>query len=168
MPVTKAVIPAAGFGTRFLPATKSLPKEMLPVVDTPTIQHVVEECVQSGITDILIIIGRGKHAIEEHFSSSSELEMRASPETLPFVEILLQLNDAVCEVPFGSYPGNMPYEYYSDEQHLQSWLQVETRPEDYQDWVQRHIFEADGFDTYLTMCGGLPRLRELRNQELFP
>ena len=76
MPVTKAVIPAAGFGTRFLPATKSLPKEMLPVVDTPTIQHVVEECVQSGITDILIVIGRGKRAIEEHFSSSNELEIR--------------------------------------------------------------------------------------------
>ncbi|HCQ39725.1 MAG TPA: UTP--glucose-1-phosphate uridylyltransferase, partial [Verrucomicrobiales bacterium] len=67
MPVTKAVIPAAGFGTRFLPATKSVPKEMLPVVDTPTIQYVVEECVKSGITDILMVIGRGKRALEEHF-----------------------------------------------------------------------------------------------------
>ena len=67
MPVTKAVIPAAGFGTRFLPATKSVPKEMLPVVDTPTIQYVVEECVESGITDILIVIGQGKRALEEHF-----------------------------------------------------------------------------------------------------
>ena len=55
MPVTKAIIPAAGFGTRFLPATKSVPKEMLPVVDTPTIQYVVEECVESGITDILTV-----------------------------------------------------------------------------------------------------------------
>ena len=57
MPVTKAVIPAAGFGTRFLPATKSQPKEMLPIVDTPTIQYVVEECVRSGITEILMVIG---------------------------------------------------------------------------------------------------------------
>ena len=76
MPVTKAVIPAAGFGTRFLPATKSVPKEMLPVVDTPTIQYVVEECVESGITDILMVIGKGKHALEEHFYSSRELEKR--------------------------------------------------------------------------------------------
>jgi UTP--glucose-1-phosphate uridylyltransferase len=72
--VRKAVIPAAGFGTRFLPATKSQPKEMLPVVDTPTIQYVVEEAVASGITDILMIIGRGKRAIEEHFDRHPELE----------------------------------------------------------------------------------------------
>ena len=67
MTVTKAVIPAAGFGTRFLPATKSQPKEMLPIVDTPTIQYVVEECVRGGITDVLMVIGRSKRAIEEHF-----------------------------------------------------------------------------------------------------
>lgn len=72
--IRKAVIPAAGFGTRFLPATKSQPKEMLPVVDTPTIQYVVEEAVNSGITDILMIIGKGKRAIEEHFDRSTELE----------------------------------------------------------------------------------------------
>ena len=72
--VRKAVIPAAGFGTRFLPASKSQPKEMLPVVDTPTIQYVVEEAVASGITDILMIIGKGKRAIEEHFDRSTELE----------------------------------------------------------------------------------------------
>ena len=72
--VRKAVIPAAGYGTRFLPATKSQPKEMLPVVDTPTIQYVVDEAVQSGIKDILMIIGRGKRAIEEHFSRNFELE----------------------------------------------------------------------------------------------
>lgn len=74
MKVTKAVIPAAGFGTRFLPATKSQPKEMLPIVDTPVIQYVVEEAVASGITDILMVIGRGKRAIEEHFDRSFELE----------------------------------------------------------------------------------------------
>jgi len=72
--ITKAVIPAAGFGTRFLPATKSQPKEMLPIVDTPTIQYVVEEAVNAGITDILMVIGRGKRAIEEHFDRSFELE----------------------------------------------------------------------------------------------
>lgn len=72
--IRKAVIPAAGFGTRFLPATKAQPKEMLPVVDTPVIQYVVTEAVRSGITDILIVIGRGKRAIEEHFDRSLELE----------------------------------------------------------------------------------------------
>ena len=74
MPVRKAVIPAAGFGTRFLPISKAVPKEMLPVVDKPVIQYVVEEAVESGITDILIIISRGKRAIEEHFIANVELE----------------------------------------------------------------------------------------------
>lgn len=73
-PVTKAVFPAAGLGTRFLPATKSLPKEMLPLVDTPLIQYAVEEVVQSGIRDICIVTGRGKAAIEDHFDVSFELE----------------------------------------------------------------------------------------------
>lgn len=72
--IRKAVIPAAGFGTRFLPATKSQPKEMLPIVDTPVIQYVVEEAVDAGITDILMIIGKGKRAIEEHFDRSFQLE----------------------------------------------------------------------------------------------
>ena len=72
--IRKAVIPAAGFGTRFLPAAKSQPKEMLPIVDKPTIQYVVEEAVQAGITDILMIIGKGKRAIEEHFDRNFELE----------------------------------------------------------------------------------------------
>lgn len=70
----KAVIPAAGLGTRFLPATKSQPKEMLPLVDKPSIQIVVEECVNSGIDDIIIITGRGKRALEDHFDRSIELE----------------------------------------------------------------------------------------------
>ena len=73
--IRKAVIPAAGFGTRFLPATKSSPKEMLPIVDKPVIQYVVEEAVASGITDIIMVIGRGKRAIEEHFDRSFELEL---------------------------------------------------------------------------------------------
>jgi UTP--glucose-1-phosphate uridylyltransferase len=72
--VRKAVIPAAGLGTRFLPATKSQPKEMVPVIDKPTIQYVVEEAVRAGITDILVITGRGKRAIEDHFDRNFELE----------------------------------------------------------------------------------------------
>ena len=74
MSVRKAVIPAAGLGTRFLPATKAQPKEMLPVVDTPAIQYVVEEAVRAGLDDILIITGRGKRSIEDHFDRSIELE----------------------------------------------------------------------------------------------
>jgi UTP--glucose-1-phosphate uridylyltransferase len=74
--IKKAVIPAAGFGTRFLPATKSQPKEMLPIVDKPTIQYVVEEAVDAGIKDILMIIGKGKRAIEEHFDRNFELEQQ--------------------------------------------------------------------------------------------
>ena len=73
--VTKAVIPAAGLGTRFLPATKAQPKEMLPVVDKPAIQYVVEEAVKAGIDDILIITGRGKRSLEDHFDRSIELEV---------------------------------------------------------------------------------------------
>jgi UTP--glucose-1-phosphate uridylyltransferase len=72
--IRKAVIPAAGFGTRFLPASKSQPKEMLPIVDKPTIQYVVEEAVAAGITDILMVIGKSKRAIEEHFDRNFELE----------------------------------------------------------------------------------------------
>jgi UTP--glucose-1-phosphate uridylyltransferase len=72
--VRKAVIPAAGLGTRFLPATKSQPKEMLPIIDTPAIQYVVQEAIDSGIDDILIISGKGKRAIEDHFDRNTELE----------------------------------------------------------------------------------------------
>jgi UTP--glucose-1-phosphate uridylyltransferase len=73
--IKKAVIPAAGLGTRFLPATKAQPKEMLPIIDTPTIQYVVQEAVDAGIEDILIISGKGKRALEDHFDRNFELEM---------------------------------------------------------------------------------------------
>jgi UTP--glucose-1-phosphate uridylyltransferase len=72
--IRKCIIPAAGFGTRFLPATKAQPKEMLPIVDKPVIQYLVEEAVAAGITDIIIITGRGKRSIEDHFDTSFELE----------------------------------------------------------------------------------------------
>ncbi|QIZ05539.1 UTP--glucose-1-phosphate uridylyltransferase GalU [Priestia megaterium] len=72
--VRKAIIPAAGLGTRFLPATKAMPKEMLPIIDKPTIQYIVEEAVASGIEDIIIVTGKGKRAIEDHFDIAHELE----------------------------------------------------------------------------------------------
>ena len=75
MKVRKAIIPAAGLGTRFLPATKAVPKEMIPIVDRPTIEYIVEEAVASGIEEILIITGRNKKAIEDHFDRAVELEM---------------------------------------------------------------------------------------------
>ena len=92
--IKKAVIPAAGFGTRFLPATKSSPKEMLPIVDTPVIQYVVEEAVAAGITDILMVIGSGKRAIEEHFDRSFMLEdrLQAKGDTQT-LELLRNISD---------------------------------------------------------------------------
>ena len=95
--VTKAVIPAAGLGTRFLPATKAMPKEMLPVVDKPAIQYVVEEAVAAGLDDVLMITGRNKRPLEDHFDRNYELEVvlraqgrhrqagpgRATPPTWP-------------------------------------------------------------------------------------
>ncbi|MCG7407950.1 UTP--glucose-1-phosphate uridylyltransferase GalU [Paenibacillus sp. ACRRX] len=74
MKIRKAIIPAAGLGTRFLPATKAMPKEMLPILDKPTIQYIVEEAVDSGIEDIIIVTGKGKRAIEDHFDNYFELE----------------------------------------------------------------------------------------------
>lgn len=94
--VKKAVIPAAGLGTRFLPATKAMPKEMLPIVDKPTIQYIIEEAIESGIEDILIVTGKGKRAIEDHFDSVPELEQmlieKGKPEFLKLVEETTNIN----------------------------------------------------------------------------
>jgi UTP--glucose-1-phosphate uridylyltransferase len=96
-PVTKAVIPAAGLGTRFLPVTKSLPKEMLPIVDKPSIQYVIEEAVRAGLDDVLVITGPGKRAIEDHFGRNLELESyleaRDKHELLEVVRSLSDLAD---------------------------------------------------------------------------
>jgi UTP--glucose-1-phosphate uridylyltransferase len=89
--IKKAVLPAAGLGTRFLPATKAQPKEMLPIVDKPTIQYVIEEAVKSGIEEILIVTGRGKRAIEDHFDKSFELEYYLSQKNM--VKELGELQD---------------------------------------------------------------------------
>ena len=92
--IRKAVIPAAGYGTRFLPLTKAQPKEMLPIVDTPTIQRVVEEAVESGITDILMVIGKSKRAIEEHFDRNFELEQElAAKEKNTLLEVVRHISD---------------------------------------------------------------------------
>ena len=95
-PIRKAVIPAAGYGTRFLPATKATPKEMLPIVDKPTIQYIVEETLESGIEDILIISGHGKRAIEDHFDSAPalehELERKGKTDLLALVRETTDVN----------------------------------------------------------------------------
>src|SRR5207248_6002042 len=95
--VRKAVIPAAGLGTRFLPATKAQPKEMLPVVDKPAIQYVVEEAVRAGIDDILIITGRNKRTLEDHFDRAVELELeleqRGKLDQLKEIRALADLAD---------------------------------------------------------------------------
>ena len=94
--IRKAVIPAAGFGTRFLPATKATPKEMLPIVDKPTIQYIVEEALASGIEDILIISGHAKRAIEDHFDSTpileADLKAKGKTEMLKMVQAISEIN----------------------------------------------------------------------------
>ncbi|HZK56535.1 MAG TPA: UTP--glucose-1-phosphate uridylyltransferase GalU [Desulfosporosinus sp.] len=95
--IRKAIIPAAGLGTRFLPATKAQPKEMLPIVDKPTIQYIVEEAIKSGIEDIIIVTGRNKRAIEDHFDRSMELETflekNSKDELLDLVQDVAQMAD---------------------------------------------------------------------------
>jgi len=95
--IRKAVIPAAGLGTRFLPATKAQPKEMLPIVDKPTIQYIIEEAVQSGIEDVIIVTGRNKRAIEDHFDRSVELEVflekSGKSELLDMVKNIAEMAD---------------------------------------------------------------------------
>lgn len=93
--VRKAVIPAAGFGTRFLPATKAMPKEMLPVVDKPTIQYIVEEAIDSGIEEILIITGKSKRSIEDHFDRSVELELELEKKNK---KVLLDIVNSISEL----------------------------------------------------------------------
>ena len=94
MKITKAVIPAAGFGTRVLPATKNIPKEMFPIVDKPTIQYIVEEAVAAGITDILIITNRGKGLIEDHFDRSPELEqILEKGSKTDFLNVVREISD---------------------------------------------------------------------------
>jgi len=89
-------------------------------------------------------------------------EIRSHPDRTAIPYFLV---DAVCEVPYGSYPGCMPYEYYSDEKHLREWLEAEEDPERYKAFLDRYIYEVKGFSEYLERCGGIERLRQLRDEE---
>jgi len=94
--IRKAIIPAAGLGTRFLPATKAQPKEMLPIVDKPTIQYIIEEAINSGIEEILIVTGRNKKSIEDHFDKSVELECElAKNHKDELLELVEDISDMV-------------------------------------------------------------------------
>ncbi|HUG71053.1 MAG TPA: CoA-transferase [Pirellulaceae bacterium] len=99
----------------------------------------------------------------ERLISNDEIRHDPTTTAIPFYCV-----DAVCHVPGGSYPGNMPYEYYSDEQHLREWLTVERDFEDYLKFVEKLIFDTTEFEEYLDRCGGLARMEELRKQELEP
>jgi glutaconate CoA-transferase subunit A len=96
----------------------------------------------------------------ERLIPDEEIRRDPSQTIIPFFCV-----DAVCEVPYGSYPGNMPYEYFSDEQHLHRWLEVERDLEEYKRFLDEHVFGVKDFTDYLQRCGGLPRLQQLRRQE---
>src|SRR5207244_1859122 len=97
----------------------------------------------------------------ERLVPAEEITRDPSQTVIPYYCV-----DAVCEVPFGSYPGNMPYEYFSDEDHLKAWLAAEVDVEGYRGWLQKYVFGLRDFNEYLQVCGGLPRMQELRRQEL--
>jgi len=96
----------------------------------------------------------------ERLIPADEVRRDASRTAIPFF-----CADAVCEVPFGSYPGNMPYEYFSDEEHLRAWLAAEADVTTYRRFLDSYLFGVADFAGYLQLCGGLPRLQELRRQE---
>jgi glutaconate CoA-transferase subunit A len=99
----------------------------------------------------------------ERLISNDEIRDNPTATVIPFFVV-----DAVCEVPFGSYPGNMPYEYYSDEEHLRQWLTAEEDPVTHQAFLEKYLFGCRDFSEYLELCGGTPRLAELRRQEWWP
>lgn len=97
----------------------------------------------------------------ERLIPTDEIRRDPSLTVIPFYCV-----DAVCEVPYGSYPGNMPYEYFSDEEHLKQWLEVESDLDDFKQFLEKYLFGTRDFSEYLHLCGGLPRLQQLRQQEL--
>jgi glutaconate CoA-transferase subunit A len=97
----------------------------------------------------------------EHLVSNDEI--RSHPESTVIPAFCV---DAVCEVPFGSYPGNMPGEYYSDEEHLRLWLEVERDEAEFSKFLKKYVYDAGDFESYLQLCGGMKRIRELRALEL--
>ncbi len=120
MPIKKAVLPVAGLGTRFLPATKAQPKEMLPLVDTPTIQYVVEEAVASGVDDFLFVTGRGKSALEDYFDHSSELEQHLQEKGKTELLKLVQNIACMCQVHYvrQKNPLGLGHAVYCAKQHI--------------------------------------------------
>ena len=119
-PVTKAVVPAAGLGTRFLPATKATPKEMLPIVDKPAIQYVVEEAVSAGLLDVLVITGRNKRSIEDHFDVAYELEhlLRAKGDEERLSQITEPVNLATMHYVRQGEPRGLGHAVLCAKQHV--------------------------------------------------
>ena len=109
MKIRKAVIPAAGLGTRFLPATKAQPKEMLPIVDKPTIQYIIEEAAAAGIEDIIIVTGRNKRSIEDHFDRSIELEMELEKDGKEEVLKMVRAIPEIANIHLGHFIGDEPF-----------------------------------------------------------
>ena len=147
--VRKAIIPAAGMGTRFLPATKALPKEMLPILDKPTIQYIVEEAVASGIEDIIIVTGKGKRSIEDHFDHAFELE--ANLEKAGKYELLEKVN----------FPTHLVDIHYI--------RQKEPKGLGHAVWSARNFIGDEPFavllgDDIVDNPTGLPGLKQLMNQ----
>src|SRR5262249_24642805 len=97
----------------------------------------------------------------ERLIPNDDIRRDPSQTLIPFYCV-----DAVCEVPFGSYPGNMPYEYFSDEEHLRQWLEVEQDLDGFKQFLEQYLFGVRDFNEYLERCGGLPRMQQLRRQEL--
>lgn len=145
--VRKAIIPAAGLGTRFLPATKAMPKEMLPIVDKPTIQYIVEEAVASGIEDIIIVTGKGKRAIEDHFDFSPELELNLEQKGK---------HDLLEKVRYSSNLGNIHYIRQKEPKGLGHAI-----------WCARHFIGDEPFAVLLgddVVQSETPCLEQLMNQ----
>lgn len=147
--VRKAIIPAAGMGTRFLPATKAMAKEMLPIVDKPTIQYIIEEAVASGIEDIIIVTGKGKRAIEDHFDHAFELETNL--EKAGKFELLEKVNRS------------------TDLVDIHYIRQKEPKGLGHAVWSARKFIGDEPFavllgDDIVDNSGGLPGLRQLMNQ----
>ncbi|HHW17632.1 MAG TPA: UTP--glucose-1-phosphate uridylyltransferase GalU [Firmicutes bacterium] len=120
MPIKKAVLPVAGLGTRFLPATKAQPKEMLPIVDKPTIQYVVEEAIKSGVDDFLFVTGKDKRALEDYFDHSGELERHLSEKGKTELLELVQTIASMCQVHYvrQKKPLGLGHAVYCARQHV--------------------------------------------------
>lgn len=147
MKIKKAIIPAAGLGTRFLPATKAMPKEMLPIVDKPTIQYIIEEAVASGIEDIIIVTGKGKRAIEDHFDKAPELEQNLIDK---------EKFDLLNKVQYSSDLANIHYIRQRDPRGLGHAV-----------WCARHFVGNEPFAVLLgddIVQSNVPCLKQLINQ----